>query len=352
MILSYRIFSLGVFFSLLVVMTACISDGSPPDGKSESTHRVPDTLRLALDWSPNVLHAPLYWAEMHGYFSEAGLYVEWLSTEIDNYQKKPIQRLLDHEVELCIGPSEHLFFLAVDSTGQARAEAVATILHRDQSCFVVKAGSEILRPGHLEGKTYVGYNTPLEKQVLGAMIAYDGGVPDFEMITPGRLEVWEAFASDKGEAAWVFSHWEAIMAEKQSVQVRKFYPGDYGVPYGYSSVIMARKERTDSMNNRMATFLKVMSRSVEEMLAQTDRSVASQLCAHINHQNFRDEAFIAAAWADIKPAFVASDSAQWGSMEALKWKEWMDWIDEHYQEEDRVNILPVSDHFYDNSLLN
>jgi len=351
MMLSYRIFSLCVFFSLLVVMTACNSDGAQPDGKSESAHRVPDTLRLALDWSPNVLHAPLFWAEMQGYFSDAGLYVEWMSTEIDNYQKKPIQRLLDNEVDLAFGPSEHLFFLAVDSAGKILAEAVATILHRDQSCFVVKDDSEILRPGHLEGKTYVGYDTPLEKQVLGAMIAYDGGVPDFEMITPGRLEVWEAFVSDRGEVAWVFSHWEAIMAEKQSVQVRKFYPGDFGVPYGYSSVIMARKERTDSMNNHMATFLKVMSRSVEEIVAQTDRSVASQLCAHIDHKNFSDEAFIAAAWADIKPAFIASESVQWGSMEAQKWKEWMDWIDQHYKEADRIDSLPAPEQFYDNSLL-
>lgn len=346
--LNFKLAPMGICLSWLLLGVAC-GETSNPD--NNVAHKSTDTLRLALDWSPNVLHAPIFWAEMHGYFKEAGLSVEWLSTEIDNYQKKPIQRLLDLEVDLCIGPSEHLFFLAVDSMGRSRAEAVATILQRDQSCFVVKAESEIRRPRDLENKTYVGYKTPLEKQVLGAMIKHDGGDPGFEMITPGRLDVWEAFVSGKGDVAWVFSHWEAIMAEKQDIQVQKFYPDDYGVPYGYSSVIMARKERTDQMNKRIATFLKVIDRSVGEMLEETDRSVASKLCAHIDHQNFSDELFITAAWADIKTALVESNSSQWGSMKTQKWKEWMVWIDQYYRELGSVENLPPSDHFFDNSLL-
>jgi len=171
------------------------------------------------------------------------------------------------------------------------------------------------------------------------------------MITPGRLDVWEAFVNGKGDVAWVFSHWEAIMAVQEGVQVRKFYPGDHGVPYGYSSVIMARKERTDEMNQHLATFLKVMSRSVDEMLAEADGKVANQLCDHIEHQNFDDEIFIAAAWSDIKPAFVASDSSDWGSMQAQKWNEWMSWISQHHHEADRIDNLPAADQFYDNSLL-
>ena len=340
-----------LFFGLLLLVAACKDNTKHAATEHKAVDENPDTLKLALDWTPNVLHAPLFWAEKHGYFAEAGLYVEWFSTEVDNYQKKPIQRLLHLEVDLCIGPSEHLFYLAVDSMGRARAEAVATILQSDQSCFVVKADSEIQRPRDLEGKTYVGYKTPLEEQVLGAMIEHDGGNPEFEMITPGRLDVWEAFVGDKGDVAWVFSHWEATLAAQEGVGIRKFYPGDHGVPYGYSSVLMARKERTDAMNRRIATFLKVMSRSVGEMLTKADRTVVRQLCAHVDHQNFADETFIAAAWSDIKPAFVAVDSVPWGSMREQKWREWMDWIEQHDQVLGRIDTLPSADEFYDNSLL-
>lgn len=348
--MRFKIALIYMCFGWLFLGVAC-SETTHHDTDENVKQESIDTLKLALDWAPNVLHAPIFWAEKHGYFREAGLSVEWFSTEIDNYQKKPIQRLLDREVDLCIGPSEHLFFLAVDSMGQARAEAVATILQRDQSCFVVKAVTDIRRPRDLEGQTYVGYKTPLEKQVLGAMIEHDGGNPDLKMITPGRLDVWEAFVSGKGDVAWVFSHWEAIIAEQEGVEVRKFYPGDHGVPYGYSSVIMARKERTDKMEQRIATFLKVMSRSVGEMLAEADLTVAQQLCAHIGHQNFADEAFIAAAWSDIKPAFDISDSSQWGRMRAQKWKEWINWIDQHDEETGRIDTLSAADQFYDNSLL-
>lgn len=321
------------------------------DNKPDAQRTANRKITLALDWSPNVLHAPLFWAEAKGYFSEAGLEISWFSTEVDNYNKKPIQRLLDGEVDLCIGPSEHLFFLAVDSTGQARAEAVATILQKDMSCFVAKANRGWERPRDLGNATYLGYKTPLEKRVLADMIAEDGGTPQFQMITPGRLDVWEAFLQDRGDVAWVFSHWEAAWAAHYGIDLHKFYPGDFGVPYGYSSVIMARKQRSDTMDKSISDFLQILARSVAELRAEEPSRVAKLLSAHVDHSNFNDSGMIERAWRDIAPAFIAGDSTRWGYMEHGKWNAWQTWMTRLGQGETPIDTLPPVDTFFTNRLI-
>jgi ABC-type nitrate/sulfonate/bicarbonate transport system substrate-binding protein len=329
---------------LLLFLESCTENPGVVEKSRERAKR--DTLILALDWSPNVLHAPVFWAEREGYFAEAGLHVEWFSTEIDGYKKKPIHRLIDGEVDLCIGPSEHLFYLSVDGNGKPGAEALATMLQHEQSCFVVKESSEIDRPKHLKGKTYVGYKTPLEKQVLGAMIKNDGGNPVFDMITPGRLDVWESLLLDSGEVAWVFSHWEATLAEHHGVALRKFYPGDFGVPYGYSSVIMARKNRSAAEERKMALFLNALSLAVEDLLQTEDSLVASRLCALTDHPNFDDRAFILKAWTDIRPSFF-EPGRKWGEMDPVVWEEWMGWVIENGEEEWPIGITEP-DRFFTN----
>jgi NitT/TauT family transport system substrate-binding protein len=311
-----------LLFSLSAIISSC---NQPQDSvESEDTKtEASDSIRLALDWSPNVLHAPLFWAEMHGYFEEEGLVVEYFTPEVDGYTRKPIQRLLEGEVDLCIAPSEHLFFYGNDEN---RAIAVATILRADQSCFIVKKSAEIERPAQLSGETYIGYNTPLEEEVLKEMIRHDGGEAKFEMVTPGRLEVWEAFLQDQGQTAWVFSHWEAARAAYEGVDVQRFYPHDYGVPYGYSSVFMTRENLSKSKGEAIRTFLKLLAYATDELLAQPDSVVARKLCAHVAHPNFSNEAFIRVAWKDIKPAFLGPNQARWGEMKVEKWKDWYTWI--------------------------
>ena len=333
-----------LFLLFAIAMAACgQTEKAQVENAGDDTSM--DSLRLALDWSPNVLHAPIFWAEMNGSFSEAGLHVDYFTPEVDDYTKKPIQRLLDREADLCIGPSEHLFFYSKDG---ARGKAVATILQEDRSCFVTRP--EIESPKELSGKTYLGYKTPLEEEVLKGMIQNDGGEPVFDMKTPGRLDVWEAFLNGEGETAWVFSHWEAAMAEHRGVGLNKFYPNDYGVPYGYSSVIMAREEITPEEEEKFRVFLSVLNQSISELLNQPDSTVARKLCEHIDHPNFENPEFIEIAWSYIKSAFTGTGQGTWGEMSSQKWEDWLAWI----REKDLSGKKPVEGeaaYFYTNALL-
>jgi ABC-type nitrate/sulfonate/bicarbonate transport system substrate-binding protein len=283
-----------------------------------------DTIRVALDWSPNVLHAGIFYADHSGLLKENGIYLDWFTTEVDNYQKKPIQRLLDREVDLAVGPSEHLFFYG-DTMDQNYAVAIATLLQKDQSAFVVKKRSGIASPKELNGKVYVGYKTPLEQEILSAMIKNDGGDGEFISITPPRLDAWDAFLNDKGHSAWVFSHWEGALAANEDVELNYFYPNKFGVPYGYSSVIMANKKRQRTQKQVIERFLIVMNIAHKELADKKASEVVEMLKEYSDHENFKNTEFVTKAWLNIKDAFL-NEAGQWGKMSDEKWTNYYNWI--------------------------
>ena len=126
-----------LFYITIFLFAAC----QKKDEKKEKTQFTisKDTLTIALDWSPNVLHAGIFVAQEKGWYDSVGLHVKWFSTEIDNYEKKPIQRIQDREVDLAIGPTEHILYYSALHKGAPQIQAIGTILQEHMSAFITKA---------------------------------------------------------------------------------------------------------------------------------------------------------------------------------------------------------------------
>ncbi len=317
-------------YILLVSMTVLFACKQNNDTSTEVTQEVEkpssglDTLHLALDWTPNVLHAGIFWAEQKAWFEEEGIFLNWDTPEIDNYTKKPVFRLLDGEVDLAVGPSEHLFAFAADSSG-LKAQAVASILQADRSAFVLKADAQIESPADIKELTYLGYHTPLEREILNAMIENAGGQAAYQTKEPGRLAVWDAFMQDSGQVAWVFLHWEAILAAQEGIKLSTFIPNDYDVPYGYSSVIMAPKELNSEKAELLKRFLKVLERAYISV-SENPRAAVENLRVNYQHVNFKDSLFVSQAMANISPYFLDETKA-WGKMKTEKWQAYYQWME-------------------------
>ena len=293
-------------------------------------------LKIALDWSPNVIHAGILYALHQGNFEDAGIDLELISTEIDNYTKKPMARLLDGEVDLSIGPTEHLFYF--DSLEKQQLQAVATIMQQETSAFVVKSDSGIDRPLQLDGKLYLGYNTPLEKDLLKTMIQKDGGEGAFEMENPPRLSVWSAFEQSKGDVCWVFVPWEGQVARKKGINLNVFKLEDYEVPYGYSSLMYAQKHLSEEKKELIRTFLTIAAEGYK--IAAAEPLMAGRfLCRHVDHPNFNDDELIDLAIKNIAPAFLNADD-HWGLMSHQKFDAFLNWMHEnkHISGEEKKKI--------------
>ncbi len=339
-----KFFNISLMLCCIILGSACSSgekDNSPAVSPS------PDTLVLALDWSPNILHAGIFLALEQHTFSEADLVVEWFSPERDNYQKKPIQRLVDGEVDLCIGPSEHLMFYGWgEEKNQPQALAVASLLSQAQSAFVSHRSADISSPADWPAHTYIGYDTPLESAIIQSMIQNSGGEGTMEVVQPGRLQVWDAFLEREGSVAWIFSHWEGQLAATQGIDLDYFYPAEYGVPYGYSSVLMARAQISEQKGEAIQRFLAILSATYSELAASENiPEMAERLCSFIDHPNFSDKEMIAAALSDIQAAFSVEVDMDWGQMQERRWASYLEWMRENDLVPNPVGRVPPTDWF-------
>lgn len=323
--------------SFLLFLLALVSCQPEPKGTAGDLAQTADTLRLCLDWSPNVLHAGIFYALEKGWYQDTGLVVSYITPEIDDYLKKPIWRLQDGEVDLSIGPSEHqLHYSALQDTAP-KVMAVATMVQLGTSCFVTKRGHHLDRPAALDGTTYLGYHTPLEREILQGMIRHDGGAGAFDMINPPRLDVWEAFLADSGQSCWIFRHWEGVAAETLDVRLHHFYPIDYGVPYGYSSLVYARADADSVQRASYERFLAVTARGYRAVV-KDPAAAAELLCRVIDHPNFAEPAFIVRALERILPAYL-DDQDQWGGMQAERFHAWNAWL----AERELISAVPATE---------
>lgn len=283
-------------------------------------------LTIALDWTPNVNHAGMYLAQLNGYFP-ADMSVEFISTEIDNYTKSPIERLADGEADIALGPTEHLLKHRLLKEDTFPVVAVATVMQEETSGFVTLASSGIDRPAQLDGKTYAGYKTLLEENLLNSMIRQDGGQGDIQLVTPPRLEVFEAFLRQEFDVCWVFSPWEGVIAAHRGVTLTTFRLTDYQVPYGYSPLLMTREELLHEHPDQLRAFLAAVARGYQEVSTRPE-AAAQILTKGINHRNFADVDFITKTMRTIAPTLLTPEGT-WGRMQSNHSERYVRWLLQH-----------------------
>lgn len=285
-------------------------------------------IKIALDWTPNVIHAGMYLAQLNGYFTDVDLEVEFIATDVDGYTKKPVQRLADKEVHIALGPSEHLINYRLLKSHAIPVKAVATVMQEETSAFITLQSSGIDRPAKLDGKTYAGYQTVLEENLLANLIKNDGGEGKFEMVTPPRLDIFDAFLREEYDTCWVFMPWEGVIAEMEGFKIHAFRLADYGVPYGYSPILMTREDFSDEEKRAIQKFLMASSKGYREAAHHTEAS-AKVLVKGIEHDNFKHLDFITKAMKYISHSFL-TPQGQWGMMKQERWEAYIQWLLQHH----------------------
>lgn len=46
----------------------------------------------------------------------------------------------------------------------------------------------------------------------------------------------------EADATWIFEGWEGVEADQKNVALNRFRLADFGVPYGYSPLLLARSD--------------------------------------------------------------------------------------------------------------
>lgn len=213
------------------------------------------TLRLALDWTPNVNHIGFFIAKELGFYNEKGIDLEILNPINDNYAMTPGKKLELGVADFAIAPFETVISLN-NKANQVQAIAIYVILQKDLSCIATLKSSNISSPKLLDGKSYASYKARYEDCIVKEMIKNDGGEANLNIIYPEKLGIWSTLLTGKADSTWIFDNWEGIEASSKGIELNKFELADFNIPYGYSPIVLTTKENMAKNKTLYSTFVK------------------------------------------------------------------------------------------------
>lgn len=278
-------------------------------------------IRLALDWTPNTIHTGFYIAQQKGLYEDAGLDVEIITPDVDDYKISPAKRLEEGLADIAIVPSESIISFRTKAN-PAPIVAVATILAKDASAIVTLQQSGIERPAQLDDKIYASYKARFEDQIVQQLVKNDGGKGEVKLVYPERLGIWETLLAGSADATWVFLPWEGVEARLKGVQLNVFQLQDYGIPYGYSPVIAVNEGFVKK--KKLRKFIRATAKGYK-FAKNNPLEAAQMLIEAAQHPDLQNIALVEQSQVFIAQYYFNEDG-KWGIMKNKVWKEFTKWL--------------------------
>jgi ABC-type nitrate/sulfonate/bicarbonate transport system substrate-binding protein len=212
-------------------------------------------LKVALDWTPNTNHIGIFVSKQLGFYKEQGIEVEILNPISDNYQVTPGKKLALGIADFAIAPFETVISLN-NKENAIDAIAVFAILQEDLSSIASLKSSKINTPKLLDGKIYASYKARYEDAIVKEMVKNDGGTGALQITYPAKLGIWNTLLEGTADATWIFDNWEGLETSTKQIALNKFSMGQYGIPYCYSPVIIARNSNLIANKEAYTLFIK------------------------------------------------------------------------------------------------
>lgn len=233
-----------------------------------------ENVRIALDWTANTNHTGFFIAKDKGFYKNLGLKIEIITPDADDYGNTPAKKVELGQADLALAPFESVVSYRTKAN-PFDAIALAPLFREDISAIATLDGGGIQSPKDLDGKTYASYQARYEDEIVRQMIRNDGGCGDFKIVYPKKLGIWETIVHKKYDATWIFSNWEGIQARNEGIELKLFKMADYGIPYGYSPILLV-SERAAKKNKE--TFKKFLEATKKGFLFAQEHPEAAVAC--------------------------------------------------------------------------
>lgn len=276
--------------------------------------------KVALDWTANTNHTGFFVAREKGYYHEIGLEVELLTPDVDEYSLTPAKRVELGEADCALCPFESIVSYRTKKN-VFDAVAIAAIFREDLSAIVTLDDSQLKRPSDLDGAIYASYQARYEDEIVRHMIKNDGGNGVFEIVYPKKLGIWETIVTKKYDATWIFMNWEGIQAKNRGVSLNEFRLADYGIPYGYSPVVMTSRKAVAENTIDYSNFLRATKKGY--LFAQGNlKEAVDVITPYVSEQDrdidlLQSQEFTA-------PYYGTVDN--WGVLEKGKVEAYLNWL--------------------------
>src|SRR3954471_18264998 len=220
------------------------------------------TVVVALDFTPNPVHAPIYEA------------AKQLSHGVRLQIRKPgsgpdsLKLVASGKVDLGVLDIQDL---AIARSTGADVVAVAALIGRPLAALIAQPG--VARPRDLEGRTVGVSGLPSDPAFVSAIVSHDGGDPKrVKEVTIGFAAV-SRLLTRRVDAVPAFWNAEGVALRQRGRRVKEFRVEDYGAP-AYPEVVLITSRRTLAAHRaRIASALDAIADGEKATLAHPGDAV-------------------------------------------------------------------------------
>lgn len=222
-------------------------------------------VRLALDFTPNAVHAPVYAAVREGHDADHGVDIE-----IRPPGSSPDSLKLLESGRVDVG------ILDIHDLGLARERGadlvgVGALVQRPLAAIV--AQEDVRRPRDLAGRRVGVSGLPSDPAVLRAVVEGDGGDYDaIRQVTIGFAAV-PNLIEEKVAAVPVFWNAEGVVLRERGVETNEFRVDDYGAPPYPEVVLIVTRETLEQRPEVVEGVVKAIADGTRTVLEDPEAAV-------------------------------------------------------------------------------
>lgn len=274
-----------------------------------------DTVRVALDWTPNTNHTGLLVASELGYLAEANLELRLL----EGGPTAPMQLVATGNAEFGISSQEYVTM--------ARAQglpvvSVAALFPHNTSGFASAVDRHIQSPSDFVDRTYAGWGSAMEEQMIRTVMELDGADPRrVNISTMGTIDFTTAIRLNVADFYWIFYGWQGVHAELLGIEFDYIPLRDLAPVLDYYTPVLITSERViEEQGDMVRDFLNAVARGYA--CAAIDPDASAELLLDYAPELDRDLVIASQRWL---AAESETDIGQWGRQQSSVWTEFADW---------------------------
>lgn len=307
--MSRRWLSTGMTLLLVSMVVGCA--GAQPTATLQPT-ATPRPIKaiLSLDWVPNTNHTGFYVALEKGWYAEEGIDLE---IQIPSDPAAALKQVAYGNTEFGVSFQEEV---TIARSNDIPVVSLAAIIQHNTSAFASLAETGIQRAKDIEGKRYASYGLPIERPILGQLMACDGGdINKVEFIDVG-FDAFPALLGKRVDLAWIFMAWDGVQAEIKGIELNLLPLYGSCVPDYYTPLIIAGETTIANKPDLVQRFMRATVRGYEYAIAHPEE--AAEILLRASPETDPELARRSQKW--LSPRYQ-DDAPRWGVQKLEVWEE-------------------------------
>ncbi|MDO1444738.1 ABC transporter substrate-binding protein [Rhodocytophaga aerolata] len=275
-------------------------------------------MKIALDWTPNVMHTGLFVAKSKGWLD-----LQFISPAVDEYTVMPSDKVISNLVDFSIGPPESLISHHLESE-HPQLLAIAPILSRNTSAIAALREKKIDTVAKWAGKTYASLGIPFEQQMILEIARQYSDDMHVHVTSPMKLNTWTMLLNGETDLTWIFLPVEGAEAAYKGVELNLFKLEDAGIPYPACPLIKTSRNLAEADPQAIESFLKEAKRGYEYAVDYPEEAV--NILRRNSENNFtEDPRLLLHCQKEINSHFLDSHK-QWGKLSEQAIQNYSNWL--------------------------